>query len=125
MTQVDLFATQTPQGSEGGTVDEEAVSKERAPARPTCTDHCSTCSRHFHGLTAFDAHRKDGECIEPLAAISERGKPKLQLWTAAGFCDKNSWHNGKREGWDHPVEIWQGYVKEEAAAEGRAYGGVK
>lgn len=56
----------------------------------TCTDHCGTCDRHFHGLGAFDAHRQDGECIEPVQAVvtSRDGSTRqaLQVWTDNGEC---------------------------------------
>lgn len=27
--------------------------------------HCPTCHRTFGGVTGFDAHRKDGHCLNP------------------------------------------------------------
>lgn len=27
--------------------------------------HCPTCHRTFGGVTGFDAHRKDGDCVDP------------------------------------------------------------
>lgn len=29
------------------------------------TAHCTTCHNTFSGVTGFDKHRKDGECINP------------------------------------------------------------
>lgn len=40
---------------------------------PTCRQpspfmaHCSVCHRTFGGVTGFDAHRKDGACLDPSA----------------------------------------------------------
>src|SRR5215203_2845720 len=47
-----------------------------------CTNHCAACGAHFHSTAAFDMHRRDGECIEPLddprfAALTETGKCEL------------------------------------------------
>lgn len=99
------MAIQPPLASQGVEEEEAVVATAK---RMTCTDHCATCGRHFHGLTAFDAHRKDGECLEPSEVFSEKGRQKLQAWTEDGWCDKQSWHDGKRTGWDHPVTVWQG-----------------
>jgi hypothetical protein len=34
--------------------------------------HCSSCHRHFSGLTSFDAHRS-GQCLDPGTLTSENG----------------------------------------------------
>ena len=91
------------------------MTKERAPARPTCTWHCAACDRHFHSVNAFDAHRVDGECAEPETVLSKPsaqypgGQPKLALWTAEGHCDKmpGCWIHGVYQHHVSPVEIWQ------------------
>lgn len=94
-------------------------SPNRKPPRPTCTDHCCGCNRHFHGLTAFDLHRQAGGCTSPLEVLirSKGGqtRPGLQLWTAEGYCDKLPlcWDNGKRLHYEHPVELWQAAVTDE------------
>lgn len=89
--------------------------EERAPARQTCTDHCRTCLRHFHGIGAFDAHRQNGQCMPPAGAVSGKGRLLLQMWTTEGYCDreKGCWKDGKRVTWLHPVEIWQVAMSEE------------
>lgn len=34
--------------------------------RPTPAQaHCAVCHRTFGGVTGFDAHRKDGACLDP------------------------------------------------------------
>lgn len=41
--------------------------------RPTCIPpsptnaHCGACHHTFSGVTAFDRHRRAGECLSPLA----------------------------------------------------------
>ena len=93
--------------------------KERKPPRPTCTDHCTGCGRHFHGLAAFDRHRVDGHCTDPVGLLmrSKGGdeRPSLQQWTPDGYCDKERgcWEEGKRVRYVHPVTIWQVATTEE------------
>ena len=83
----------------------------REPARQTCTDHCSTCGRHFHGLGAFDAHRRENTCGAPETALNTKGRLVLQVWTLDGYCQltPGCWRDGKRDHWEHPVTIWQVY----------------
>ena len=81
--------------------------------KQTCLDHCARCDRHFHGLTAFDLHQRDGECLDPSSVLygpdSKRsGDARLQAWTLDGWCNKRI-----RPGWDHPVTIWQVATTEE------------
>lgn len=76
--------------------------------RQTCTDYCSGCGRHFHGLGAFDAHRVgqfgvDRHCGDPT------GLSGLQVWTEAGYCDFTD---------SHPTTIWQ---DSRSAARGAAW----
>ena len=81
--------------------------------RQTCTDHCAGCGRHFHGLGAFDAHRREGECCDPEMVVGQRGKHEgealLQVWTETGSCDKDAgcWKDGKRDHYVTPVVVWQ------------------
>jgi len=81
--------------------------------RQTCTDHCCGCGQHFHGLTAFDAHRVDGICREAgevlYGAGKRQGQPILQVWTDEGCCDKEAgcWSEGKRLRYAEGVSIWQ------------------
>ena len=83
-----------------------------------CQDHCATCDRHFSGLGAFDAHRVDGECIEPwsLHHPKDATRPTLQIRTSEGYCDKmpGVWVNGQHGADAHPVTIWQKYITPEA-----------
>ncbi len=88
-------------------------------SRQTCTDHCTGCGEHFHGLGAFDLHRRGGECLEPMAVLGTEGTKRegdhlLQIWTREGSCDKGRgcWDNGKRVRWDKPVTVWQVAVTE-------------
>lgn len=43
------------------------------PCRPTCIQpsptqaHCGSCHRTLSGITAFDRHRRAGQCLSPLA----------------------------------------------------------
>lgn len=69
--------------------------------RQTCTYHCSACASHFHGLGAFDAHRRAGQCLAPATAESSKGRQLLQIWTDDGYC---SLENGDPV--DH-VTVWQ------------------
>jgi hypothetical protein len=62
--------------------------------RQTCTDHCSACGRHFHGLAAFDAHlHRVGEGINAHGARTyelehlDGGEAGLEAWTTSGDCD--------------------------------------
>lgn len=41
--------------------------------------HCAGCHRTFSADSAFDAHRRDGECVDPATAITTKGKPRFQL----------------------------------------------
>jgi hypothetical protein len=101
--------------------DPATETKER---RRTCIDHCAGCGQHFHGLGAFDAHRKGGYCHDPLEVLygpdSKRsGQPVLQAWTTDGYCDKERgcWIDGKRDHYVEGVTIWQiASTPEQAAA---------
>jgi hypothetical protein len=82
--------------------------------RQTCTDHASCCSQHFHGLAAFDAHRKDGVCRDASEVLygpdSKRsGQPVLQSWTESGSCalEKGCYVDGKLDHYVEGVTIWQ------------------
>lgn len=62
--------------------------------RQTCTDHCSKCGQHFHGLTAFDAHlRRVNEGVNDHGSRSYDldhavgSNVGLQPWTTTGHCD--------------------------------------
>lgn len=80
----------------------------------TCTHHCATCDRHFHGLEAFDLHRgfvnpkvedwATRVCLDP-ERVRRDGNPELAPWTTDGVCRITP-----REDWDEPargVTIWQ------------------
>lgn len=73
-------------------------------ARQTCTDHCSGCGRHFHGLGAFDAHRvgdfgRDRRCGDPV----ECG---LEIWTDSGACELVWPHVDGITVWHLPLSDW-------------------
>lgn len=93
---------------------------EEAPKqrRQSCTDHCGSCGGHFHGLGAFDAHRQNGECVDPAEAANRDGKLLLQVWTEAGSCElsRGAWKDGKRVRWSEPVVVWQKAQTEEQRA---------
>ena len=92
---------------------------QRKSPTPTCTDHCATCERHFHGLGAFDAHRVDGECAEPsevtVTARDSSTHPGLQLWTDSGACrlSRGVYKNGQIVQINSPVAIWQVWQSEQ------------
>lgn len=77
--------------------------------KQTCTDHCGACGRHFHGLTAFEAHRRNFECVDPPLAVSDRGRQLLQAWTDDGWCslEADCFEDGQLVRWAHPVTVWQ------------------
>jgi predicted amidophosphoribosyltransferase len=50
--------------------------------------HCSTCHRHFSGLTAFDAHRP-GQCIDPATLHDKDGQ---RMWRQD---DNGVWRSAK------------------------------
>ena len=79
--------------------------------RKTCTYHCRTCDRHFHGLEAFDQHRvfedprvedwSTRKCGDPEYLLREDGNPELVPYTTEGYCAIQA------EKLQHPVTIWQ------------------
>ena len=78
------------------------MTDERKQPRQTCTAHCSACGNHFHGVSAFDAHRRAGDCVAPAIAMSTEGRVLLQIWTNDGVC---TLENGPVR--EH-VTVWQG-----------------
>lgn len=98
--------------------------------RQTCTDHCRGCGEHFHGLGAFDLHRRGGECHNPETVVGAAGSrkagiPLLQAWTHDGSCDKENgcWQDGKRVKWEEGVTVWQVAVSEAQRERLRELGG--
>ena len=89
---------------------------EQRTSRQTCTSHCSQCDRHFHGDTAFDLHRRDGQCQNPETLTTAKGAAPLAVWTATGYCDllPGCWQGGVRVRYEHPVVIWQQAVSQAA-----------
>ncbi len=78
------------------------------PKRQTCTDHCSGCGRHFHGLAAFDAHLlRVNEGLNAQGARSyelehqDGAAAGLEEWTAEGWCELAATEP------QHPVTIWR------------------
>jgi len=41
------------------------------------TTHCSGCHRTFTGVTAFDIHRRGGQCHDPATVLDRNGEPRL------------------------------------------------
>lgn len=73
----------------------------------TCTDHCSSCGEHFHGLGAFDRHlRRSSQRLNGYGAPEYNldhvvgAEVGLQAWTTTGRCDLT----GERQ---EPVTVWQ------------------
>lgn len=89
----------------------------------TCSSHCRTCGRHFHGDQAFDLHRafvdpkvpdwSQRVCLDPEGdadrLLDKHGRPKLVRWTDSGVCkiergmyepveDVTIWHLNPPEG---------------------------
>lgn len=50
--------------------------------------HCAACHQTFMGIYTWDAHRRDGECLDPETEPKER-----QWWQDA----KGYWHRGERD----------------------------
>ena len=75
-------------------------------SRSTCTDHAACCDRHFHGLGAFDLHRKSGVCTPP-EDVLVKDRPALQVWTTDGYC-----RLGKGGVVSEHVTIWQKVMTE-------------
>ncbi len=78
-------------------------------ANQHCREHCAACDRHFHGVGAFDTHRRDFDCLDPETATTEKGNRLLQALTDEGDCDlmPGCWVDGKRVRLVYPVVIWQ------------------
>jgi hypothetical protein len=82
--------------------------------RKTCNNHCRGCGQHFHGLTAFDAHRVKGYCEDGPEVLLVRGtragSKALQVWTQDGWCEheKGCYVNGKFIKHVGPVTIYNG-----------------
>ncbi len=45
----------------------------------TSEAHCASCHHHFSGVTHFDAHRRDGHCVDPATIRGKDGQPALRL----------------------------------------------
>jgi hypothetical protein len=77
--------------------------------RQTCTDHCGSCGRHFHGLAAFDCHLVGGECQDPDGVENTKGRKLLRAWTEDGHCELSPGCavDGQIVKSIHPVCIWQ------------------
>lgn len=91
-----------------------ATTTTKRPPAQTCTDHCGRCGRHFHGVGAFDAHRRDGACADPLELAygvdSQRsGRLILQPWTTSGRCSlaAGCYADGRLVRYEEPVTVWQ------------------
>lgn len=100
---------------------QEEPEEEKKSRRQGCNNHCARCDMHFSGLTAFDAHRAEGECTEEPLTLMTSGKnphPRLQVWTEDGYCrlQKGAMRDGRPavglEHGYHPVTIYQAYTPE-------------
>jgi hypothetical protein len=65
------------------------MSKHEGCKMPTPAQaHCSVCHRTFSGVTGFDRHRKNGQCLEPSAlGMTEVNR----VWRALGKPAAKSW----------------------------------
>lgn len=95
----------------------ERKKKPREEWDHNCIAHCTACDAHFTGLAPFDAHRENGECVDPGTVrfgekSSRAGQPVLQA--IKGRCDKlhGSWKDGKRLRWEEGIDLWQMSVSE-------------
>jgi hypothetical protein len=68
---------------------------------PGSAYHCSTCHDSFSGLTAWDAHRVDGECIVQIAADPFTAEKKEFWLDGAGV-----YHLGRKLTEEEKVAIW-------------------
>lgn len=71
--------TRTRKAASGHTTNQQSASCRGCSARWTGTAacHCGACHHTFTGVSAFDAHRRRGECLPPDAAglvLNERGR---------------------------------------------------
>lgn len=76
--------------------------------RQTCTDHCSECGGHFHGLAAFDAHLhrvREGQNAHGARSCEldhlDGATAGLEVWTTDGVCELG------RDAPEQPVTIWR------------------
>lgn len=62
--------------------------------------HCTLCHRQFSTVTNFDAHRVDGQCIEPTKARirGDALREKKTVWGIIYVRDGEHWKTGKNEG---------------------------
>jgi hypothetical protein len=60
------------------------------------TGHCCglECHRTFANEAAFDAHRDEGVCVDPLTLLNRDGKPRFEVFTDPAGCQV--WRSTKR-----------------------------
>lgn len=68
---------------------------------PNSAYHCSTCHESFSGLTAWDAHRADGECQWTESLDPYTTGPK-EFWRD----EKGVFHLGRKLTDEEKKEIW-------------------
>jgi len=56
--------------------------------------HCGSCHKLYSGLTAFDAHRKGGECLLPGDAGLVKGEDGV--WRSPSDPDAAPWWEGRQ-----------------------------
>ena len=87
-----------------------------------CRAHCQACGFHFTGDSAFELHRRDGQCHNPATLLWQRGKregqPLLSSHEARCDLEAGCWRDGKRVSWV-PAIVWQVYQTEDAIAANR------
>lgn len=97
----------------------------------TCTYCCGNCGRHFHSLTAFDAHRVGSHsaprgseerrrCLAPIEVVDKHGEARLVALTEHGECRMLA-------DVKHDVTIWTmaGYDKVRRVFEGERRGATR
>ena len=51
------------------------------------TGHCAgECHRTFSSEEAFEAHRKDGHCLDPATLLKKDGSPAWETFTDSSGC---------------------------------------
>lgn len=50
----------------------------------TCTAHCRACGRHFSSNAAFEKHRRESACVDPVEITAKDGS--AWFTTVKGDC---------------------------------------
>lgn len=63
--------------------------------RGSSIGHCAgECHRTFASEAAFEAHRKDGHCLDPATLLNKDGTPRFETKTDRVGCEV--WRSTKR-----------------------------